>query len=156
MLLAIGDDCAVAGLTPGEMMVVTSDTLNEGVHFRFDWTNWENLGHKAAAVNLSDLAAMGASPILLTVSLALSGDERVSDLEAMYLGMGKLVGGHHAVIAGGDITRCTGPISIAVTAIGETRGKRLLRRDAARPHDLIWVTGTIGAGRRRARAGVVA
>jgi thiamine-monophosphate kinase len=145
LLLAIGDDCAVAGLTSGEMMVVSTDTLNEGVHFRFDWTSWESLGHKVVAVNLSDLAAMGASPILLTVSLALTGNERVSDLESMYRSMGTLAAAHHAVIAGGDITRCTGPISISVTAIGETRGKRLLRRDAAKPHDLIWVTGTIGA-----------
>jgi thiamine-monophosphate kinase len=143
--LAIGDDCAVAGVTPGEMIVVTTDTLNDGVHFRMEWTNWENLGHKAIAVNLSDLAAMGAVPLMLTVSLALTGDELVHDLEQMYVGMGKLAASHQAVIAGGDITRSTGPMSITVTAIGETRRNRLLRRDEAQPHDLIWVTGTIGA-----------
>lgn len=145
LLVAIGDDAAVASVSPGEMMVVTSDTLNEEVHFRFDWTNWENLGHKAVAVNLSDLAGMGAVPIMITVSLALAGDELVSDLERFYLGMGKLAVSNQVVIAGGDVTRTTGPMSIAVTAIGETRGKRILRRDAAQPNDLIWVTGTIGA-----------
>jgi thiamine-monophosphate kinase len=141
----IGDDAAVASVSPGEMMVVTSDTLNDGVHFRFDWTNWENLGHKAIAVNLSDLAGMGAVPIVVTVSLAVNGDEMVSDLERFYLGMGRLAASNQAVVAGGDITRTTGPLSIAVTAIGETRGKRVLRRNAATPNDLIWVTGTIGA-----------
>jgi thiamine-monophosphate kinase len=143
--LAIGDDCAVAGVTPGEMVVVTTDTLNDGVHFRFEWTTWENLGHKAVAVNLSDLAAMGAVPLLLTVSLALTGDELVCDLEQMYIGMGKLAASHQAVIAGGDVTRSIGRFSMAVTAIGETRSNRLLRRDEAQPHDLIWVTGSIGA-----------
>ena len=143
--LAIGDDCAVAGVTPGEMVVVTTDTLNDGVHFRLEWTTWENLGHKAVAVNLSDLAAMGAVPLLLTVSLALTGDELVCDLEQMYIGMGKLAASHQAVIAGGDITRSIGTFSMAVTAIGETHSKRLLRRDEAQPNDLIWVTGTIGA-----------
>ena len=143
--VAIGDDAAVGTITPGGMLVVTTDTLNENVHFRFDWTNWEDLGHKAIAVNLSDLAGMGATPILLTVSLALAGDEQVSDLEHLYLGMGKLAAANQAVIAGGDITRTTGSVSIAVTAIGETNGPRLLRRDGARPDDLIWVTGYLGA-----------
>ena len=111
--LAIGDDCAVAGVTPGEMVVVTTDTLNDGVHFRLEWTTWENLGHKAVAVNLSDLAAMGAVPLLLTVSFALTGDELVCDLEQMYIGMGKLAASHQAVIAGGDITRSIGTFSMA-------------------------------------------
>jgi len=145
ILLAIGDDAAVASISPAEMLVVTTDTLNEGVHFRLGWTTWENLGHKAIAVNLSDLAGMGALPVLLTVSLAVTGDELVSDLEAMYLGMGKLVMSNQTVIAGGDVTRTPGPLSVTVTAIGETRRKRLLRRDGAHPNDLIWVTGTIGA-----------
>lgn len=144
-LLSIGDDAAVASISPAEMMVVTTDTLNEGVHFRLEWTNWQNLGHKAIAVNLSDIAGMGATPILLTVSLGLTGNEQVSDLETMYRGMGKLAVANHAVIAGGDITRTSGPVSVTVTAIGETRRKRLLRRDGAQPDDLIWVTGSIGA-----------
>jgi thiamine-monophosphate kinase len=143
--LAIGDDSAVAEVTPGEMIVVTTDTLNDGVHFRLEWTTWENLGHKAIAVNLSDLAAMGAVPHMLTVSLALTGDELVHDVEQMYVGMGKLAASHQTVVAGGDITRSNGSLSITVTAIGETRRKRLLRRDEAQPNDLIWVTGTIGA-----------
>lgn len=145
ILLSIGDDCAVASIAPAEMLVVTTDTLTDGVHFRLDWTSWENVGHKAIAVNLSDIAGMGAVPVLLTVSLALSGGERVCDLEAMYQAMGRLAIVNQAVIVGGDVTRTPGPFSITVTAIGETRRKRLLRRDAAHANDLIWVTGMIGA-----------
>jgi thiamine-monophosphate kinase len=145
ILLSIGDDAAVASISPAEMLVVTTDTLTEGVHFRLDWTSWENLGHKAIAVNLSDIAGMGATPLLLTVSLALTGDELVRDLESMYRGMGKVAMSNHAVIAGGDVTRTPGPLSVSVTAIGETRRKQLMRRDGAQPNDLIWVTGTIGA-----------
>jgi thiamine-monophosphate kinase len=145
IIAPIGDDGAVCAITPGEHVVVTTDTLNQHVHFRLDWTTWEDLGHKAIAVNLSDLAGMGALPLMVTVSLALNGNERVSDLEAMYRGMGKIAATYQTVVAGGDVTRSDGPLSIAVTAIGESRGKRLLRRDAARPGDLIWVTGHIGA-----------
>ena len=144
-MISIGDDAAVAGITAGELMVVTTDALNQGVHFRPEWTDWETIGRKAAAVNLSDLAAMGAAPLLLTVSLALTGQEHVANLEAMYAGMGKLAVAHQAVIAGGDITRSSASLSIVVTAIGETLGKRIMRRDGAQPNDVIWVTGQIGA-----------
>jgi thiamine-monophosphate kinase len=144
-MISIGDDGAVAGIATGELMVVTTDALNQGIHFRPDWTDWETIGRKAIAVNLSDLAAMGAAPLLLTVSLALTGQERVADLEAMYAGMGKVAVAHQAVIAGGDITRTSGSLSIVITAIGETLGKRIMRRDGAQPNDVIWVTGQIGA-----------
>ena len=145
IIVAIGDDGAVATVSPGEHIVVSTDTLNNGVHFRLDRTTWSWLGHKALAVNLSDLAAMGATPVLATVALALTGDERVADLEAMYSAMGRYAESNRTVIAGGDITRSDGPFSITITAIGETRNGRLLRRDAAQPDDLIWVTGTVGA-----------
>ncbi|MDQ2682583.1 MAG: thiamine-phosphate kinase, partial [Chloroflexota bacterium] len=145
LTLAAGDDAAVALVSAGQSIVVTADTLNEGIHFRTDWTSWGDLGHKAIAVNLSDLAAMGARPLLATVSLSLTGEERVSDLETMYAGLGRCAAASGCVVAGGDITRTPGPLSIAITAIGETIEGRLLRRDAAQVGDLIWVTGTIGA-----------
>lgn len=145
VVLPIGDDAAAAAVSSGELIVVTTDTLNDGIHFRLDWTGWEDLGHKALAVNLSDLAAMGATPILATVSLALTGDEAIADLEVMYRGMGRCAATFKCVIAGGDITHTPGPLSISVTAIGETTNGRLLRRDTAVAGDQIWVTGAIGA-----------
>lgn len=145
LLVGIGDDAAVVRVTPGERLVISTDTLNEHVHFRLDWTSWRDLGHKALAVNLSDLAAMGATPLLATVSLSLTGSERVTDLEELYRGMGALAEATATAIAGGDVTRTPAGLSITVTAIGETTGQRTLRRDAGQAGDQIWVTGTIGA-----------
>src|SRR5918993_4455601 len=103
--LGIGDDAAVWRPTPGELIVVTTDSLVESVHFRRDWTDWESLGHKSLAVNVSDVAAMGAVPKLAVISLGLSGTERVGDLQAFYQGLGALARRHEMAIAGGDIVR---------------------------------------------------
>lgn len=141
--LGIGDDAAAWQPTPGMTSVITTDTLVEEIHFRLDWTDWRSLGHRALAVNLSDVASMGAKPVLVAITLGLRGDERVADLVEMYRGMADLAGPHEVVIAGGEITRTTGPLFLSVTAIGE--GERLLRRDAAQPGDRVLVSGTLGA-----------
>lgn len=141
--LGIGDDAAAWQPSPGMQSVITTDTLIEDNHFRLDWTDWRSLGHKALAVNLSDIASMGATPLLATITLGLRGDELVDDLVEMYQGIAGLAGPHQVVIAGGDIVRTDGPLVISVTAIGE--GERLLRRDGAQPGDRIVVSGTLGA-----------
>jgi len=147
LTLAIGDDAAVWRPTDGESLVVTTDSLIERIHFRLDpgWSDWSGLGHKALAVNLSDLAAMGAVPALATVSLGLRGSERVADLVALYEGMGALAARWSCVIAGGDIVASPDAVGIHVTAIGETRGGRSLTRAGASPGDIIAVSGTLGA-----------
>lgn len=139
----IGDDAAIWTPASGTSAVITTDTLVEKVHFRLDWTDWRSLGHKMLAVNLSDIAAMGASPVLATVTLALTGDERVSDLESLYRGAADLAAPHGLAIAGGDIVRTDGPIVLSVAMVGETR--YALRRSGARPGDRIVVSGTLGA-----------
>src|SRR5688500_19090774 len=126
--LGMGDDAAVWQPTHDEHVVVTTDSLVEDVHCRRDWTDWENLGHKSLAVNVSDLAAMGASPRLAVVSLGLDGDERVDDLRALYRGLGALARRHEMTIAGGDIVRSPGGMVLKVTAIGATRDRRVLQR----------------------------
>jgi thiamine-monophosphate kinase len=143
--LGIGDDAAVWQPTPGEHVVVTTDSLVESVHFRRDWTDWESLGHKALAVNVSDLAAMGAIPKLAVISLGLDGEERIGDLQALYSGLGVLARRLRMTIAGGDIVRSLHGLMLHVTAIGETRGQRVLTRSGADIGDLIGVTGTLGA-----------
>lgn len=139
------DDCAYWPNDPGQS-VVTTDALVEGVHFRLDWTDWRSLGHKMLAVNLSDLASMGCIPTIALVTLALTGDERVSDLEEMYRGAGELAETYGVAIAGGDIVRTPGPFTISVTAFGHMpEGKRPMVRTAAEVGDVILVSGTLGA-----------
>ena len=143
--LGIGDDAAVWTPTPGESVVVTTDSLVEGVHFRLDWTDWRSLGHKSLAVNLSDLAAMGAAPKLATISLGMTGDELVEDLKELYRGIDQLAAPHGVVVAGGDIVASPGGMAIHVTVLGETRAGRVLKRSGALVGDSICVSGTIGA-----------
>lgn len=145
VLIAAGDDAAVFRVPPGRVQIVTTDALIEDNHFRLDWTDWESLGHKALAVNVSDIAAMGGTPAIAVVTLGLRGDELVRDLEAMYRGMGELAGRHGVVVAGGDIVRVAAERMISVTVLGHADPDRLLLRSAARAGDGIGVTGTIGA-----------
>lgn len=143
--MGIGDDAAIWQPTNGAAIVITTDSLVETIHFRLDWTDWESLGHKALAVNVSDLAAMGADPKLAVVTLGLRGDERVADLQALYRGMGDVARRFGMTIAGGDIVRSPLGLALHVTALGELGGPRRLTRAGARPGDLIGVSGTLGA-----------
>ncbi|MDQ3494784.1 MAG: thiamine-phosphate kinase [Pseudomonadota bacterium] len=138
--LGIGDDAAVLEVSRGHQLVVTMDTLNAGVHFPDD-TAPADVGWKALAVNLSDLAAMGAVPAWCTLSLSLpEADARW--LEAFLDGFLALAAAHEVALVGGDTTR--GPLSVCVTAHGLVEPGRALRRDGARVGDLVWVTGTLG------------
>ncbi|MFN8513120.1 MAG: AIR synthase related protein [Thermomicrobiales bacterium] len=146
-LLGIGDDAAIWSPTPGARNVITTDSLIEGIHFRLDWTSWHDLGHKALAVNLSDVAAMGARPRLAVISLGLTGREPVAGMLDLYRGLGTLAARHGLVVAGGDIVASPDRLGIHVTVIGESwpaSGGQLLTRDAARPGDLLAVTGPLG------------
>lgn len=145
VIVASGDDAAVMRLASGEVQVVTTDALIEGNHFRLDWTDWESLGHRALAVNLSDIAGMGALPSVAVVTLGLRGDELVTDLEALYRGLGALAKRCGTIVVGGDIVRVTGERLISVTAMGRAKEGRMLLRSGARPGDAIGITGTIGA-----------
>ena len=145
LLHGAGDDAAVWNPLPGNVSVITTDTLVENVHFRLDWTDWKSLGHKMLAVNLSDIAAMGAEPVLATVTLGLTGSERVDDLVSLYEGMVGLANRHRVVIAGGDVVRSPAAITLTVTAVGEAVPERLLVRSGATAGNLIGVSGTLGA-----------
>jgi len=140
VVLGIGDDAALLRMPPGHELVVTADTLNEGVHFPVG-TSPADLGWKALAVNLSDLASMGARPAWCTLSLSLPHADE-SWLLGFLDGFLELAQTHGIVLAGGDTTR--GPLSVAVTAMGWVENGAALRRDRARPGDDIWVTGTLG------------
>jgi thiamine-monophosphate kinase len=143
--LGIGDDAAIWQPSPGASVVITTDSLVEDIHFRLDWTDWESLGHKALAVNVSDLAAMGAAPKVAVVTLGLRGSERLADLVALYTGLGDVARRYGLVIAGGDIVRSPFGLALHITALGELQGEKRLTRSGARPGDIIGVTGTLGA-----------
>lgn len=143
LLIGIGDDAAV--WRARGLAVATTDTLVEEVHFRRRYTTWLDLGWKALAVNVSDMAAMGGRAQYALVTLGLPADAAVEDLRALYDGLAEAAQRFGVVVAGGDIVRS--PITfITVTLYGEAvEADQLLRRDAARPGDLVAVTGTLGA-----------
>ena len=138
--LGIGDDAALLLPAPGQQLVVTADTLNAGVHFPHE-TPAQDIGWKALAVNLSDLAAMGAQPAWCTLSLSLP-ESSASWVEGFAEGFFALADRHGMALVGGDTTR--GPLAISITAMGQVPVGQALRRDGARPGDDVWVTGVPG------------
>jgi len=141
--LGVGDDCALLAPAPGMQLAVSSDMLVEGRHF-LSTVEPARLGHKALAVNLSDLAACGAKPLAFTLALALPGvDEHW--LEGFSRGLFALADEHGCELVGGDTTR--GPLNICITVFGEVPAGAALLRSSARAGDDIWVSGTLGDAR---------
>lgn len=141
VLLGIGDDAALLASPPlGEALCVCVDTLNAGVHFPLETAPFD-IGWKALAVNLSDLAAMGARPRWATLALSLP-DSDPAFVDALIEGLLSLAAHHEVALVGGDTTR--GPLSLSVQAIGSVAPARALRRDGARAGDALYVSGTLG------------
>jgi len=138
--LGIGDDAALLQPRANEQLVVTADTLNGGVHFPGETPAFD-IGWKTLAVNLSDLAAMGARPAWCTLALSLP-DTSEDWIEAFADGFFALADQHDIALIGGDTTR--GPLSLSVTAMGQVGRGQALRRDRAQVGDDIWVSGTLG------------
>jgi thiamine-monophosphate kinase len=142
--LGIGDDCALIDGGPQMQWAVTTDMLVEGIHF-LAAVDPEALGHKALAVNLSDLAACGATPRCFFLALALPRPDETW-LAAFTRGMFALADAHGCALAGGDTTRSPAGVTVSITALGELpRGTALLRSGAA-PGDDLWVSGVLGDG----------
>ena len=127
-------------------LVVTQDALVEGVHFRFDLLSWRDLGFRAAAANISDLAASGAEPLALLVSLGLPSDTVLADVVELYEGLNE----PGVAVRGGDTTQSR-DVTLAVTALG--RAERVPGRAGARPGDFLVVTGPLGAAGAAFREG---
>jgi thiamine-monophosphate kinase len=141
--LGIGDDCALLQPTPGMQLAISSDMLVEGRHF-FAGADALALGHKCLAVNLSDLAAMGAQPLAFTLALALpfAQEAWLAPFSAGLLALADL---HGCELVGGDTTK--GPLTISITVFGEVPPGAALRRDAAKDGDDIWISGALGDAR---------
>ena len=141
--LGIGDDCALLSPAPGMQMAISSDMLVEGRHF-FAGADARALGHKCLAVNLSDLAAMGARPLAFTLALALPEAGRAW-LAGFSEGLFALADAFDCELIGGDTTR--GPLTVCITIFGELKPGSALRRAGARAGDDIWISGTLGDAR---------
>jgi thiamine-monophosphate kinase len=134
-------------LAPGrnERLVVTTDAVVEGVHFSRAYSSPADIGHKALAVNLSDLAAMAATPRWALLSLVIPGSWLVRDVEDLVDGLAALAGRHGVSVVGGNITRTDGPLVVDVTAGGAAPPRRWLTRAGAKTGHAIYVSGSIGA-----------
>lgn len=145
LILGIGDDAA-AWQGNRSIQLATSDTLVQGVHFNLDFVSWEDLGWRAMAVNLSDIAAMGGLPCYALVSLSLPGFTDVESVTDLYRGMIELANKFDTVIAGGNISIAP-QVIINITVFGNTgiEGKHILTRSGARIGDYVAVTGYLGA-----------
>lgn len=141
--LGIGDDCALLQTSPGTQLAISSDMLVSGRHF-FPDVDPYTLGHKCLAVNLSDLAAMGARPLAFTLAIALPHADS-NWLAAFSQGMFALADQHQCRLIGGDTTK--GPLTISITIFGELAPNTALRRDAAQLGDDIWISGSLGDAR---------
>ncbi|MBF2077411.1 MAG: thiamine-phosphate kinase [Synechococcales cyanobacterium T60_A2020_003] len=149
----VGDDAALLAIAPSQSLVVTTDLLVDGVHFSIGHatpnlytTSPADAGWRAAAANLSDLAAMGASPLGITVGLGLPGDLPVDVVEGFYIGMFNCLTLYGTPIVGGDV--CRSPtLTVAISALGQVEPVYAIRRSHAQPGDVIVATGVHGASR---------
>ncbi|BAZ43499.1 thiamine monophosphate kinase [Chondrocystis sp. NIES-4102] len=142
----VGDDAAILDIEPGKSLVVTTDVLVDGVHFSDRTTTAYDVGWRATAANLSDLAAMGATPIGITIGLSLPKNLPVSWVENLYQGIDAILRIYGGAIVGGDVCR-SDVISVAITALGEVDPNRAIRRSIAQPGDVLVITGLHGLSR---------
>jgi thiamine-monophosphate kinase len=145
--IGIGDDAAVIAPVRNELEVVTTDVAVEGVHFDLSFMPAEAVGHRALAANLSDLAAMGASPRWATLSIAAPPSLPLATFDALAAGFLALAASAGVVLVGGNLSRSPGPLVVDVLAAGTVRPRRVLARTGARPGDLVLVTGRPGEAR---------
>ncbi|MDX2242639.1 MAG: thiamine-phosphate kinase [Leptolyngbyaceae cyanobacterium bins.302] len=142
----VGDDAAILTPSPEQRLIVTTDVLVDGVHFSDRTTSPQDAGWRAAAANLSDLAAMGATPMGITVGLGLPGDLAVAWVDGLYQGLTECLQPFDTPIVGGDVVRS--PVTtIAITAFGQAHPDRIMRRSTAQPHQAIVITGYHGTSR---------
>jgi len=142
--LGIGDDCSSIAVPLNHELLTSTDLLLEDVHFRLDWTDLYSLGIKSVAVNVSDLAAMGARPVSLHLAVGLPASFSDRQVETFLDGIFAGLERYGILLAGGDTCRSKGPLVISITVQGFCHKDRLIRRDGARVGDDLWVSGTLG------------
>ncbi len=144
LVKGIGDDCAIQRQESDKELLTSTDLLIEGVHFNRQWIGMEDLGRKSAAVNISDIAAMGGQPKSLFLAVASPVDISVSELQQFTRGFLAEIAEYGAILAGGDTCRSPGPLLISVTVQGDVAAGTAICRDGAQVGDAIYVSGTLG------------
>ncbi|MCY8310753.1 thiamine-phosphate kinase [Bacillus vallismortis] len=143
--VGIGDDAALYTAKHGVQEIVCVDTMVEDVHFKLHYSSPKDIGYKALAVNISDIAAMGGIPKFYLVSLAVPSKWTESEIKAMYEGMNELAKLYHMDLIGGDTVSTSDKLVVTVTVIGEVEKGQACLRSLARPNDVVFVTGEIGS-----------
>ncbi|MBN2645595.1 MAG: thiamine-phosphate kinase [Desulfuromonadaceae bacterium] len=144
LVLGIGDDCSAYAMPEGELLLTSTDLLIEGVHFRRDWCNLYDLGRKSAAVNFSDIAAMGGTPLAIFLGIGLPPDLALEEIDHFSRGFLDETAAAGAILSGGDTCRSGQGLFISVTVQGSVPCDQLIRRSGARPGDRLYVSGTLG------------
>jgi thiamine-monophosphate kinase len=156
-LLGIGDDAAALRVSSSALLLATTDMLLEGVHFDLSYTDVYSLGRKAAAVNLSDIAAMGGVPRFCLTSLGIPSHVKAGQVLDFYRGFNALLRTHKTVLVGGDTCASADGLIVSVTILGEVNRKNMITRAGAKPGDRIFVTNALGdsaAGLELLKSGV--
>lgn len=144
VVVGIGDDTAVVKTTSEDEMLLTTDTMVEGVHFRSDTMSMADVGYKCVAASISDIAAMGGVPRHVLVSLACPKQTDAEALDALYEGIGEVCAQYGCAVVGGDMVSTTGPMVITSTVTGSLPKGSAMLRSGAKPGDLVFVTGCVG------------
>ena len=144
IIVGIGDDAAVVEQDRGMATVITTDAAVEDIHFKQSFVPPYDIGYKALAMNLSDLAAMGAVPKHVLLSLILPSDLSVMSLDEILQGFASLSTKYSVSLIGGNITKSSGPLVIDITALGSVHKRRILQRDGAQPGDDLYLSGYVG------------
>ena len=144
LVVAAGDDAAVAVPERGAFQVLTTDAVIEGIHFDRRFSSLTDVGYRAIAVNVSDIAAMGGTPALALLSLMLPGHTTLADVDALLDGIVEMTTAARVAVAGGNVSRSPGPLVVDVTVTGHVRPRRILTRGGGRAGDALYLTGRIG------------
>ncbi len=144
-VVGIGDDAAVVTPERGALQVLTTDALVEGVHFDRRYSSLGDIGYRALAVNVSDIAAMGGAPRQALLSLMLPDWIGIEEVEALADGVAIMASEAGVGLAGGNVTRTPGPLVVDVTVIGAVKPRKFLTRGGGRPGDTLYVSGSLGA-----------
>lgn len=144
-LKGVGDDCAVIDMGNNQCMLLTTDILTEGIHFNLMYTPLKHLGYKAVAVNVSDIYAMNGTPKQILVSVAISGKYSIEAMEELYQGIYHACKHYNIDLVGGDTSSSLTGMTISITAIGTATKDEIVYRSGAKEHDLICVSGSLGA-----------